>query len=177
MEDTARIIRGLRSGSGLSQRKFARLAGLSFRQVQRLEKGESDITLGKFNALLDGLDLAMTVTAREPDWNALCYMGMPLSAFRAGKRRYGPRVVGRNLALALRFLPGKSGDARFQRHYDAFRVMLLAILGHYPTRFRRLESEQGMDIASEFRLRDVTGRMIKLRNICLPRLSGYFKNN
>ncbi len=174
MKRAAEIIAGLRRREGLAQRAFAAKAGMSFRQVQRIEKGESDITLSKLIGVAKRFGLELALTDSEPRWEALASMGMPLEACGAMVGRCSRRAAEEAVVRAIRFLSRVDSDARYGRHRDAFKALLLALATHYPSRFAEYRRRSGVDVETVFDMNEIVGRDIKLRNLCLPALARWF---
>ncbi len=73
------FIKHLRKNYGLSQRQLAGLSGISFRQIQRIEKRKSDISFSKFYNLLQQFGFDFVLSPPEPNWNILAGYGFALS--------------------------------------------------------------------------------------------------
>ena len=172
MNNPGKIIKDLRNKRGLSQRDFAKLVHMSYRQIQRLEMQESDITLKKFENILRIFGLDLKIAALEPDWEALANFGLPISIRK--RRRYTYKSVKRNIIMAAYFLKEYRPNNKYYRSYDAFKSLLLALKTHYPTKFYEIENKTGRDMLDAYELNKIQGRDIKLRNICLSNLSSYF---
>lgn len=173
MIDISLFFKELRRKNNLSQRGLAGIAGLSYRQIQRIENFQSDITVNKLISFLNKFGFELRISAKEPDWNVLYNFGLPLNTGNAGKQKYKYSIIVSNIITAVQFLLENKHDVNYGRHYDAFKAMLLALKTHYPTRFIEVEKMCGINISESFDLGNVQGRHIKLRNICLARMSGY----
>ncbi len=177
MKGAAEIIAGLRRREGLAQRTFATKAGMSFRQVQRIEKGESDITLSKLIGVVRRFGMELALTEREPRWDALAFMGMPLETRARGTGRCSRRSVDEAVVGAIRFLSRKDAGAGYGRHRDAFKALLLTLATHYPSRFAEYARRSGVDVVAVFGMDVIAGKDIKLRNLCLPALARWCKSH
>ncbi len=176
MINTGKFIKELRTKRKLSQRKFAELTNISYRQIQRIENSQSDITLGKFKKILGRLGLEIIIRAKEPDWNALHSIGMPLNLRDVSYKKYTYQAIVKNLIFASQFFIENREDVNYQRHYDSFKALILAIKIHYPTRFTKIENDFNVDFSVSFELNNIQGRHIKLRNICIYDLSKYIRS-
>ena len=173
MDPIGLIIRKLREENRVSQRRFADATGMSYRQVQRIEKGESDITMGKFLGILHTFDRDLKLIRREPDWNTLVDFGLPVRMGLGKRKKYDfPKVID-VLISSVFFLDENKQAFRHQRIFDAFISLLLTLKTHYPTIFRFLREQTGRDLDSVFELQSILGRHIKLRNISLLSVSKY----
>src|SRR5712672_2377647 len=85
MLSPSQILKKLRASRKLSQRQFAKRAAISFRQLQRVEREQSDITIGKLVFLLNRFGLELAVRTCEPDWRILCYFGLPIAGYGAAR--------------------------------------------------------------------------------------------
>ncbi len=176
MINTGKFIKELRTKRKLSQRKFANLTNISYRQIQRIENSQSDITLGKFKKILGRLGFEIIIKAKEPDWNALHSIGMPLNLKDYRDNKYSYKIMVKNIIFAAQFLIENRENINYQRHYDSFKALLLALKIHYPTRFARIENDFNVDFSASFELINIYGRHIKLRNICIYDLSKYIRS-
>lgn len=169
------MLKKLRERRMLSQRKFAQQAQISFRQIQRLEMNQSDITLGKLNKLLKQFYLELKIVAQEPHWNVLYHWGLPLHVDDARKQKYSYKETMEQLKWAAHFLVENKHHVAYRRHWDSFKALLLALKTHYPSRFKQCERYSKINFSNVFNLDVIEGRHIKLRNICLFSLSRYFR--
>jgi transcriptional regulator with XRE-family HTH domain len=165
------FIKALRQKIGLSQRLFATSASISFRQLQRIEKGESDITLTKFLSMLDTFGLKLTIEPEQPNWMTLAYFGMPITCHDHTEVNYSEKELVRNITICAPYLAIKNTDISLQRARDAFKALLLALMTHYPTKFKKIVRKSKLDLIKLFNLHQISGRDIKLRNICVARLA------
>lgn len=166
MLSPSRLLQQVRAEHNLSQRVLARLAPISFRQLQRVEQGWSDITVGKLDPLLRRFGLELAVKAREPKWKVLCYFGLPMAGYRPAKSSVHQFLSA--LAQACAFFSERGPEPAWARHFDALKALLFALQIHYPTLYARLRKRPGPDFEVVFRMDEVEGRHIKLRNIALP---------
>jgi transcriptional regulator with XRE-family HTH domain len=177
MTDLGTFLKGLRKKNNLSQRGLAAASGISFRQIQRIEYAQSDITLKKLTGLLGKFGFEIKITSKEPDWDALISFGLPANMSGIKNKKYKYSEILKNIICASRFLSENKHDMNYARRYDAFKAMLLALKTHYPARFREIEQKHFADLSHTFQLKKIEGRHIKLRNICLGGMSGYFKES
>ena len=119
----------------------------------------------------------MKLSAKEPDWNVLYNFGLPLNTGNAKKQKYKYSTIAANIISAGQFLLENKNNVSYRRHYDAFKALLLALKTHYPTRYKEIEKMGGINLSEYFELANVQGRHIKLRNICLAGMSGYFNKS
>ena len=117
----------------------------------------------------------MSVTATEPDWNLLSEFGLPINIRQSGKTHYSYDTVINNIILASLFLIENRNDPEYNRYSDAFKALLLVLKIHYPTKFLEIENKAGLELTCLFNLDNVSGRDIKLRNICLSRVAENYK--
>lgn len=162
------LVRHLRIRAGLSQRELSKATRVSFRQIQRIESGESDPSLRLANQILKAFDAQLIHNFREPDWALLCSIGMPLelSAPSAPPTRDWD-FIQKEIAYACHFLIENKNDNTRGRFFDSLKALLLSLKSHYPTRFKFLERK----VDGQFDLTTIRGRDIKLRNICLHTLA------
>lgn len=177
MKSAGEIIKEIREEKKLSQRRMAEIAGISFRQIQRLENSKSDITLKKFQDMLNAFGLRLAIFSKEPDWNALVSFGLPIDIKNKKNNKYKYSDIEKNIIIAARFLIENRNNLSYQRHYDAFKGMLLALKTHYPSRFDDIEKRCPVELYQTYKLERIKGRHIKLRNICLAVMSAFFRNN
>lgn len=114
---------------------------------------------------------------KEPDWNILILYGLPMNIQHSTKPDFSYNAVIKNIVLASRFLADKKGDVAYQRNFDAFKALLLSLKIHYPTKFKQIEYKTGMELTGLFDLNNISGRDIKLRNICLYTIAEYHRVN
>jgi HTH-type transcriptional repressor of puuD len=60
--DIGRAIAELRNRKGLSQRRLAELAGISYVALANIERGKSNPTVATLTALLEHIDGQLTIT-------------------------------------------------------------------------------------------------------------------
>nr|OEF28093.1 transcriptional regulator [Vibrio cyclitrophicus 1F97] len=51
------VLRHCREAKGMTQKDLAGYTGLSYRTIQRMESGDTDMKLGQYRRILDALDL------------------------------------------------------------------------------------------------------------------------
>jgi len=111
----------------------------------------------------------------EPDWNMLVAYGLPLNTRRPiAAICFSHEDVLMNMTLAVRWLY-ENRYGHDGRYLDSLKAALLVLKIHYPSEFRRIEESSGMDLSLSFSLGNVTGRLIKLRNIALELISRYYR--
>lgn len=118
----------------------------------------------------------MENSIKEPDWELLIEFGLPLNHSETGDKNYSADTVIENIVIASEFLL-RNQDTDYNRNYDAFRGLLLALKTHYPTMFAETKKKSGKDLTELFDLDNISGRDIKLRNICLTKITDYFRKN
>lgn len=171
------FLKRLRSSRGLSQRQLAERSQISFRQIQRVENGTSDISLGKFQSLMESFGYDLRLSPKEPDWNILSEWGFALSVDDHLTARSSLTKFQRELVQAMSYLFENKTNPELLRHLDCLKAMLLVLKIHYPKIFSKLSSKGPFpDISKSFDLDRVEGRHIKLRNISLTAFSNR-KNN
>ncbi len=168
------FIKELRNKKNLSQRELAGITDISYRQIQRIENCQSDITLGKFVTFLENFDLDLRVVTKEPDWNVLFNFGFPLNIRDNRKRKYKYNTVSKNIILASQFLLENKHNVNYMRHYDSFKALLLSLKIHYPSKFSKIENDCHINLSASFDLNNIQGRHIKLRNICIFNMCRFF---
>lgn len=52
------VLRHCREAKGMTQKDLAGYTGLSYRTIQRMESGETDMKLGQYRRILDALELS-----------------------------------------------------------------------------------------------------------------------
>ncbi len=117
----------------------------------------------------------MSVTTKEPDWNLLSAFGLPINIRQFGKTHYSYDTVINNIIFASLFLIENRNDPEYNRYSDAFKALLLVLKIHYPSKFLEIENKAGFELTGLFNLDNVSGRDIKLRNICLSRVAENYK--
>jgi len=120
-------------------------------------------------------DKKMTVHTEEPDWNILSDFGLPISTNQTVNSDCSYNMVIKNIILASNFLIENKNDVNYNRLYDAFKALLLALKIHFPSKFLEIEKNAGMELTAIFDLDNISGRDIKLRNICLSNIAEYYK--
>ena len=177
MKSAAEIVKNLRAATGLSQRDFARRSSISFRQLQRVESGLSDMTWQSLQAVTKTWNLELGVAPSEPDWNCLTYFGLAIHDENTAPMRSSLPQFFENLQRAIIFLNFQRTEPAFHRHRDALKGLLLSLWTHYPSIFNAFQKKYGLPIAKLFRFDLILGRHIKLRNISLelfaPRVRRY----
>lgn len=117
----------------------------------------------------------MTISADEPDWNVLCSFGLPMNMAQSAESHFPHAAVIENIITASSFLIENRSNINYHRYFDAFKAMLLALKIHYPSKFSEIEKQAGINLSDKFNLDNISGRDIKLRNICLTRIAEYYK--
>lgn len=175
MKALSKFIKELRGYVHLSQADFAQRAGISCRQLQRLEKGTSTMTLPRLERMLTAFSLDLQIVRAEPDWAALADFGLMVNVPGGVPGRYSPAQAVAGLRAAVFFLLDKKHSRQWERHYDAFKALLIALQIYYPSSYKTLKNDTGIDLDSVFELNQVAGRHIKLYNMSLQAVSRYFK--
>jgi hypothetical protein len=80
-----------------------------------------------------------------------------------------------NIIPASLFLIENRNEPEYIRYSDAFKALLLVFKIHYPSIFLVIENKAGLELTELFNLENVSGRDIKLRNICLSRVAENYK--
>ncbi len=119
----------------------------------------------------------MTDSIKEPDWKILSVFGMPINIVQTGKSGITYTMVFNNIILASEFLTETRYNLDYNRHYDAFKAMLLALKIHYPSKYSEIEKKTGSDLNALFDLNIISGRDIKLQRISLSEISEFFKTS
>lgn len=165
------ILKRIRETRGLSQRKFSEISNISFRQIQRVEKSQSDVTLAKLQKLLGQFGYEVLISAKEPNWNILESFGFAMHLDSETLINADTLSFLKELKLAMSFLSENRNTAGYERHCDCLKALLLAIQIHYPSLFQKLHGKDWRNISEAFELDKIQGRHIKLRNISLSILS------
>lgn len=171
MKELPATLRSARETLGMTQSELGRAAGVSLPTVQNLEGGRANPSLSTLEAVLGGLGLGLGIETRPADWDALCALGLPLTARRT--RRLVPSedlLVGHLRLAAVEISNGKHVRDR-ERKLDALHALVLAIRLHYPSLFRRRLAASPLlqDIAE----REVSGRVVKLCRLARASLGEY----
>jgi hypothetical protein len=119
----------------------------------------------------------MTYSIKEPDWEILTIFGMPINIIQTGKTDISYSQVFQNIISASSFLLKNISNTNYNRHYDAFKAMLLALKIHYPSKYAEIEKKTGSDFTSLFDLNNISGRDIKLQRISLSKIADFLKNS
>ena len=152
----------------LSQRAFSKFIGLSFRQLQRLEKNESDLTVAHLLPILKRLEIDWHFDSRNPDWQKLISFGMPLEMEPSSQKNAALDEGIQELKKGVTFFLVHPKE-RQSRLYDAFRGLLLALSHHFPSLFSIAFPDQ--TILRALQLSHITSRDIKFRQLALSRIS------
>lgn len=169
MKEFGKLLRQLREEINLSQRSFAEMTGVSFRQIQRIEIGECDPSLGTAQILLKAFKAELVETYQEPNWNLLSKIGLPLTTQRSTKikQKLTWATISHEISYAAKYLYEHKNNAGGERYFDSLKALLLALKTHYPSKFKNLKSELQSSWLRYLDLESIRGRDIKLRNICL----------
>ncbi|PKL16037.1 MAG: hypothetical protein CVV49_18315 [Spirochaetae bacterium HGW-Spirochaetae-5] len=119
----------------------------------------------------------MTDSIKEPDWKILSTFGMPINIVEKGKPEISYGEVFLNIISASQILTENRSNKDYNRHYDAFKAMLLALKIHYPSKYFEIENKTGSDLNDLFDLNNISGRDIKLQRISLSQISDFFKTS
>lgn len=174
MFDPGIFLRDLRKSRGLSQRSFARISKISFRQLQRVELGESELSWSKFQRVLEKFGYEFEVRLSEPNWDVLQGYGLPLNLSRNQAKPASKSEFIKELCHAAAFVQENKSNVLFSRHYDSVKAVLLGIKIHFPSLFSKIQ-KGFLPVISRFHLNEISGRDIKLRNIALALLSRELK--
>lgn len=117
----------------------------------------------------------MTDSIKEPDWEILSVFGMPINIVQTGKSEISYDAIIHNIIYASEFLKDNRNNSDYNRHYDAFKAMLLALKIHYPSKYNEIENKTGADLTSLFDLNIISGRDIKLQRISVSGIAAFFK--
>lgn len=169
-------IKELRARRSISQRRLAVISNISFRQIQRLEKMQTDITVKKLDKFLNKFGSELKIKPKEPNWNVLFNFGLPLNIKNTSIKKYSYKKIKESIIAASDFLYENKYNVNYMRNYDSFKALLLALKTHYPSEFTKLENDFKIDFSKSFSLDKIEGRDIKLRNISLSMISDYFKH-
>jgi len=176
VREFGQFLKVLRVETGLSQRELAKLSKVSFRQIQRIEKGQCDPSLGLADLLFKQFRVELKPLYEEPDWGFLSSIGWPMidsyQQKERAKRVSWTRVSG-EIIYAAKYILRNRNEFSDDRHFDAMKALLFALKTHYPTKFRELEAILGPKFLKPYELAEIRGRDIKLRNISLGRLYKY----
>jgi hypothetical protein len=119
----------------------------------------------------------MTVSKNEPDWEILSVFGMPINIAQTGEPEISYDDIIQNIIYASEFLTKNRSNTDYNRYYDAFKAMLLALKIHYPSKYFEIENKTGSDLNALFDLNIISGRDIKLQRISLSQISEFFKTS
>ncbi len=119
----------------------------------------------------------MTDPINEPDWEILYCFGMTVNIVQTGNSEISYDKVFQNIISASEFLTNKRSDTAYNRYYDAFKAMLLALKIHYPSKYFEIENKTGSDLTALFDLNNISGRDIKLQRISLSKISEFLKTS
>lgn len=151
------------------------MSHISFRQVQRIEHGQSDISWCKLSTLLSRFGFEPNVAPTDPNWEVLCAFGLALDLGASKRTAASIRTFLIELDRAMTFVLEHRDNSNYARHADCIKALLLALKLHYPALFRKLEKQNFRKISDCFKLNQIEGRHIKLRNISLGLLARRLK--
>jgi transcriptional regulator with XRE-family HTH domain len=129
MKEAQKIAAEARSASGLSIRELARLAGVSFTTVARIESGDTDPTVGTLRKIIaaTGRDLRITTEPSKSRRLALAALADAVTTGRAGERPDWTRL--RALLDHLARNPDQIGAAITPRPHPRSRLMDALLAG------------------------------------------------
>jgi transcriptional regulator with XRE-family HTH domain len=171
MKTLGQAIRRQRLELGFTQAEVARRSGVSLATLQNIEAGRANPAFSTLSKVLDELALTPCCQAVEPDWDALCGLGLPMSAAQASRKMpgSGDRLI-RELAPALAAL-SRDAVAGTSREAEAIQALLLALRLHFPDFFAARFSRSSL--AWKLTTREPDGRVIKLYRIARAALAEY----
>ncbi len=171
MKEFGQAIRRQRLGLGFTQAEVARRSGVSLATLQNIEAGRANPAFSTLSKVLHEIALTPRCQAVEPDWDALCRLGLPLSAARSSRtvRGSADRLI-RELAPALTALSCDTvGET--SREAEALQALLLALRLHFPDFFAARFSRSSL--AWRMATRAPDGRVTKLYRIARAALAEY----
>jgi transcriptional regulator with XRE-family HTH domain len=123
MKEAQRIVTAARAASGLSIRELARLAGVSFTTVARIESGDVDPSVGTLRKIVSaaGRDLRITTELSTSPRATLAAVADAVTAGPAGERPDWTRL--RALLDRLTLAPDQVGAAITPRPHPRSRLM------------------------------------------------------
>lgn len=171
LQNFGATLKALRERFRLSQRELANITGVSFRQIQRIENETSDVTLGKLFALLKPFQVSLQLQAPSPDWAYLSLYGIAVTIEAPGSATLERKRFWTEINRAVVYV--LSDTSLDERYKDALKAMLLCLKGHYPNEFNKLENrlQNTLHLSKAFKLEEIRGRDIKLRNITLSKFA------
>lgn len=131
MRSLGKEIAHARNRNGLTQVKLAARAKLSLATLQNLEAGKGNPELATLERLCEALGLSLQLQWKEPDWDRLASLGVPL--LHSGKFHFRPdrHVLGEELRKLHPDILEKLGPDHRER--GALVAWLRAIHDHFPT--------------------------------------------
>ncbi len=150
---------------------MARRSGVSLASIQNIEAGCANPAFSTLTKVMRELALTHGCQAVEPDWDALCELGLPMSAASASRKvpKSGDRLI-RELAPALAGL-SRGTVAVDSREAEAIQALLLALRLHFPGFFAARFSRGSL--AWKLTTPAPEGRVIKLYRIARAALAEY----
>lgn len=151
---------------GLSQRDLSSRAKVSLATVQNFELGKANPSLQTLEAILEVLNLALSIHPREIDWKSLAAAGVPLLTLEDEIRIVPHRSF---LVETLHKVSSQLAQIREgSREHIAFVSFCVAIREHYPYVWQELD--WGLRSYVEASGKFVS---IKLRRLALSRMCKY----
>jgi len=169
MHGAGDLVRETRRGLGLTQTELAVTGGVSLATVQTVEAGRANPSLRTLERILSPLGLALEVTSAAADWDALAALGLPLTT--SSSPEPGPAVeeLPHLVRCAAVELSRRADLPDRERRRECLEGFLLALRGHFPTRFARWFGRS--ELIEGLVPRRASGRVIRLSRIARDTLA------
>lgn len=165
------LIKHTRHEKGLSQQQLASFSGISLASLQAIESGKSNPSLFLLEKILKTLGLDLKLSTKSADWELLCFWGVPLTSEKV-KRTSNRDEFFNELIQACLEIQGQDIHVEgVLRKKEAVQAMLLALQTHWPHYYKLLSKAP---VIKAMTPKEVSGRHIKLRRVCLARLGELF---
>jgi transcriptional regulator with XRE-family HTH domain len=165
-----KLLKSSRKAFGLTQSELAQAACLSLPFVQQIESGKGNPSLQSLSLLLKALGLELQTSPRA-DWSVLSALGLPILSKDLPPIRPSSELLIENLRSACMELANASPHPDTARRVEALGALLLALRDGYPSWYKKHIARS--ELMQSFCPKSYSGRIIKLRRICLARLSEY----
>ena len=153
---------------GLTQQKLAELASVSLPTIQNMERNVGNPSLDVLTRVVGALGLVLSIEHVAIDWDALSYLGVPLTSSNSKKNL---RIKRDLPTLLMKIRAALSAcHAVSDRKMESLAATLLAMKTHWPSLFDQLGPLKNQ--ADELIKKQDPGRL-KLRSLAISNLQVY----
>ncbi len=156
---------------GITQTELSRQAGVSLASVQNIEAGRANPSLDTLQRVLAPLGQRIELVAGPADWDALCRLGLPLTARSHRNFQRNDDELGLQVFLAAGELDQRPLVENHQRKAEALQALLLAIKTHFPGCYNKHCKRS--PLLRPYVPKKPSGRVIKLARISTRMLAEY----